>query len=76
MEKKPKIWRETVDKNRITEDFKILYKHDNTNKKWDIDKIANNIKYIITIIQNNAKGHNKGDKLFHSIFENQRLLWI
>ena len=54
LEKKPKIWKETANKNRITEDFKKLYKHDNSNKNWDINKVSDNIKYIIKIIQNNA----------------------
>ena len=64
LEKKPKIWKETANKNRITEDFKKLYKHDNSNKNWDINKVSDNIKYIIKIIQNNAQLYNKDDKLF------------
>ena len=32
LEKKPKILKEIINNNRIIEEFKVLYKHDNSNK--------------------------------------------
>ena len=61
---KSKIWKETANKNRITEDFKKLYKHSEIEKKWEINKIAEIIKEIVVIIQENIEKYNKDDKLF------------
>ena len=62
--KKSKIWKETANKNRITEDFKKLYKHTVREKIWENNKVANIIKEIIAIIQENILLYKKEDKLF------------
>ena len=59
-----KIWRETSNKNKITEDFKTLYKHTDIDKTWNIDDTANIIKNTISIIQANLSIFKKEDKLY------------
>ena len=59
-----KIWRETSNKNKITEDFKTLYKHTDVDKTWNIDDTANIIKNTISIIQANLSMFKKEDKLY------------
>ena len=59
-----KIWRETANKNQITDDFKILYKHKDEGKNWNINNIANTIKNIIAVIQANINIYKKEEKLY------------
>ena len=62
--KKSKIWRETANIKRITEDFKKLYKHSNNNRNWDHNEIANTIQTIFYIIQANSNIYNEEQKLY------------
>ena len=70
---KSKIWKETANKNRITEDFKKLYKHSEKEKEWNINKIAEIIKEIVVIIQENIKRYNKEINFLHP-FQKQKTL--
>ena len=62
--KKSKIWRETANVNRITEDFKKLYKHTNEIRLWKNEDIAETIKTILLIIQANIDIYDKEQKLY------------
>ena len=62
--KHDKIWRDTANKNKITEDFKALYKHTEVEKIWNIDNTASIIKNTISIIQANLNMFKKEDKLY------------
>ena len=62
--KKSKIWRETSNINRITEDFKILYRHSDNNRNWDHNEIAKTIETIFYIIQANSNIYDEEQKLY------------
>ena len=68
--KKSKIWRETANVNRITEDFKKLYKHTNEIRLWKNEDIAETIKTILLIIQANIDIY---DKNRNYILQTQKL---
>ena len=62
--KKSKIWRETSNINRITEDFKKLYRHSDNNRNWDHNEIAKTIQTIFYIIQANSNIYDEEQKLY------------
>ena len=62
--KKSNIWNKTANTERITNDFKKLYKHNEEGKNWDINKISDVIKETINILNNNINYYSIEDKLY------------
>lgn len=62
--KNSKIWTNTSNGKRITDDFKNLYQHNNSGKEWDIYKKSEIIKNIINTIKNSENYYSKEDKLY------------